>query len=157
MRNGDRNQARDYFTHCAAIRLKGYLDALDRLSPEDRVQAMHERIGLMLAQARAGMQELVRGHVQELITMAERGAIPGTVMEGSQIFQACAAGLGILSQTIESKDGDTQMKLREEAKGLLLKAIELGYNDRDYLMTDPDFEWISQSNDWIEVDSALSR
>lgn len=155
VRRGDGQQAKQYFTHCAAIRLKGYLDVLETLPIEERGQATHERIGLMLAQARAGMVDAVQEHAQDMNLMLDRNEIPESIIDRSHVLQACAAGLGILSQVVASDDAETGQKLRGEAKNHLLRAIASGYKERDYLMTDPDFEWISQSDDWNEIDRAL--
>ena len=61
----------------------------------------------------------------------------------AEIFLQCAAALGVLSQSMKNEINPAKAdSLRAQAIQYLVNAIEAGYDNIEYLKSDPDFEWL---------------
>lgn len=157
LRGGKAKAAEEHFRHCAVLREKGYREAAEAIvegSSEDAV--LSERIDWLLAQARTGLVVEVTKAVKELVERAKSDGPIQSSMSKSDVFLQCGAALGIVSQTESIRDNPNQVtSLQSQAVKCIIKAVELGYDNTDYLGSDPDFEWLQSTKAMDEIASKI--
>ena len=150
---GDSAEAKKHFRHCVAIRLKGYEDAI--ASSVNVESALREAVALGLAQGRAGMKAELFHHVKQLISLANSQEFKGHVLSQADVLQFSSAAMGVLADRLRLEGDPDADSTFVKAKKLLLSAIDRGYSDIDYVRTDLDFKWISDSKDWPDIEQIM--
>jgi len=145
LRSDKSEESENHFRHCAVLREKAYLDAVESLGKGASKDAvMPERISWLISQSRLGLVAEVSKTVEALIQrVLSDGPIQSSVSK-TEIFLQCGAALGVLSQS-NRIDLAKAESLKSQAIKCVLKAIEAGYGDINYLKSDPDFEWLDDT------------
>ena len=157
LRGGKDQDAESHFLHSAVLREKAYRDALESLGSGSTTDAvLPQRIDWLLTQARSGTVADVTKTVEELGKRAMSEAPIQSVVSKSDIFLQCSAALGILAQTKSVRENPASSeKFQSHAIKSLGKAIDAGYRDINYLKSDADFEWLSQSDSMKPIENKV--
>jgi tRNA A-37 threonylcarbamoyl transferase component Bud32 len=159
LRGGKDREAESHFRHSAVLREKAYRDASESLGSESTTDAvLPQRIAWLLVQARSGMATDVTKTVEELVKRAMSNAPIQSAVSKMDIFLQCSAALGILSQTMSVRENPASSEtLQSQAIKSLTKAIDVGYRDVNYLKSDADFEWLSQSDALKSIEDKIQE
>lgn len=149
---GNAEKSRTYFRRCEAIR-DLELQQLRLFASADEL--VSQRIGLMLAQARSGNIEPAITEAHALAARAEEDQPTPSGFEPKNLLLQAAAGLSIAAEQPEAKDRADE--LREQAAAAMQAAIKNGFNDRHYLMTDPDLEALRTSKAYSDLLAAINH
>lgn len=139
-------QAKKYFARCELIRdleLRQLMDSKQNAANPDLL--LTQRIDLMLAQARAGHNDQAIAEARRLIARAgEDGKIAGGFASW-QLYLQAAAALGIVSQQPQQTP-EASTPLLDEALEAMRNAIDAGFNNSEYLRSDPDLAPLKKSS-----------
>lgn len=146
---GNMPQAQQYFERCELIRELDYRQRGDSAAAKgDPDILLRSQIALMLARARAGKGELV---LEGARALAERAQHSGTLPDGltsQQLLLHAAAMIGIVAEQTIGEEGDL---LRAEGVRWVEQAIATGYDDFEYLSSDPDLLPLKKSAAFVQL------
>jgi Protein kinase domain len=125
---GDKVRAREHFLKCVAAREEQLREAI-RVSDENSLYAESPRIGLMLAQGRAGDHVNAAAFAAELRKKYDTN--PARLSYATQGFALAAAA---------TDNGEQAAAYRDKAFEALTRAVEVGYRNVEEVERDPDFE-----------------
>ncbi len=147
VQQADPVRAKNYFERCALIRELDYRQKSDR--PDAKRNPNHllkEKVSLLLTQAWAGQSKLTSQEAGKLVALANSLESDSEVLTRQEIYVFAGAILGISSQ---HEDEQIKLQLVDQAVSSLQKAKDLGYRDREFLASDPDF-WPLQQQPQFE-------
>jgi hypothetical protein len=142
-------QAQQYFERCELIRELEYRHRSDSAAAKANPDLLlRSRIALILAQARAGQREVSLAGARELVERANRVEPLPDGLTSQQLLLHAAAVAGIVAEQLSEEEGDL---LRNEGVQWIEKAIETGYEDIEYLNSDPDLSPLKKSAAFIQL------
>ncbi len=146
---GNQAQSQKYFSRCVLIRELDLQQRQDSAAAQQNPDLLlPQRISLMLAQARCGSTDSAIAEARRLVARAADAQPLQTGLKATQLLQFAAAGLGIVSEKLANEAAEV---LLEEAILAMEKSIDLGFDDTDYLTTDPDMAPLQKSNRFSQL------
>lgn len=88
---------------------------------------------------------MVIDEIKQVVQLIERPEYSESILRKQDAYLQCSVCVGILSQTIDAASDAERKSLAHSAEQMLVRAIDSGYRNLDYLKTDPDFEWLQKS------------
>jgi eukaryotic-like serine/threonine-protein kinase len=145
---GDPERARQYFERSELIRELDLRQRRDSAAARQNPDViLGPRIALMLTQARSGNWEPALEEANTLIERAESQE-PILALTKADLFRHAAAALGIIAQQQEESQRST---LLDRAIETMRKAIDAGFDDREYLESDPDLLPLQDSENFADL------